>query len=194
MAHRLSRYLALRSQRAKNGFSSHPITAYFEGRGRPPDVCLRDAVYLRHDVDRLPARAVTMAEAEAAMGVASSRYFRCNPRGRFPLRDAVIVGIVTDAGPGRLRRALRTTPQSSSHRKILDIPRPSPRPWPGSCRVGSEGECERASAYVPRGVRPCPRAARGTDPVPSPRPSSTDARPAVRQRPRNSAFSTTEAG
>lgn len=39
---------------------------------------------LRHDVDRLPARAVAMARLEADRGVRSSYYFRCSRRGEFP--------------------------------------------------------------------------------------------------------------
>lgn len=39
---------------------------------------------LRHDVDRLPSRAVAMARLEHDRGVRSSYYFRCNRRGEFP--------------------------------------------------------------------------------------------------------------
>lgn len=50
---------------------------------------------LRHDVDRLPARAVAMARLEHARGVRSSYYFRCNRRGEFPesaVRQVVALG------------------------------------------------------------------------------------------------------
>lgn len=39
---------------------------------------------LRHDVDRLPGRAVAMARLEHHRGVRASYYFRCNRRGEFP--------------------------------------------------------------------------------------------------------------
>jgi hypothetical protein len=52
------------------------------------DVSARDETVslaiLRHDVDRLPGRAVTMARLEHHRGVRSSYYFRCNRQGAFP--------------------------------------------------------------------------------------------------------------
>jgi len=39
---------------------------------------------LRHDVDRLPGRALALARLEAGAGVRATYYFRCAARGRFP--------------------------------------------------------------------------------------------------------------
>jgi hypothetical protein len=39
---------------------------------------------LRHDVDRLPWRAVAMARLEAGHGIRATYYFRCSVEGRFP--------------------------------------------------------------------------------------------------------------
>jgi len=41
-------------------------------------------VVLRHDVDRMPSRAIAMAEIEASSGVRATYYFRCSKSGRFP--------------------------------------------------------------------------------------------------------------
>ena len=90
MAHPLHAYLALLDDLRTAGFRCHPIRDYFigDGAGQPTAPAAADPdtprVYLRHDVDRMPARAVTMAEAEAARGIHSTYYFRCDARMRFP--------------------------------------------------------------------------------------------------------------
>ena len=78
MAHALSTYRQLISDFQSAGYALHPIRRYFEVSGE------QSVVYLRHDVDRLPRRAVAMAEAEAELGVHSTYYFRCDKRMRFP--------------------------------------------------------------------------------------------------------------
>ena len=62
------------------------------GAGRQPQTVadfLRSpnptAAILRHDVDRRPAQALRMAEAEARMGIHSTYFFRCDAAGRFPI-------------------------------------------------------------------------------------------------------------
>lgn len=42
------------------------------------------SVFIRHDVDRMPRRAVAMAKLESIAGVSSAYYFRCNGSGKFP--------------------------------------------------------------------------------------------------------------
>ncbi|WP_295886976.1 hypothetical protein [uncultured Thiohalocapsa sp.] len=90
MAHPLHAYLALLDDLRAAGFRCHPIRDYFTGNqaGQGAASAGEDSdtrrAYLRHDVDRLPARAVAMAEAEAARGIHSTYYFRCDARGRFP--------------------------------------------------------------------------------------------------------------
>jgi hypothetical protein len=76
----------LLGQLAEHGFRMQPIAAYFEG-----DSTRHDA-FLRHDVDRLPTRALVMAQAESALGIASTYYFRCDRRGRFPARVIERIG------------------------------------------------------------------------------------------------------
>ena len=90
MAHPLRAYVRLIDDLRVAGFACHPIRDYFTG-SRSGDTAGTDQtsresriVYLRHDVDRLPARAVAMAEAEAGLGVRSTYYFRCDKRMRFP--------------------------------------------------------------------------------------------------------------
>lgn len=78
MAHALARYESLLDELGVAGFRFHPIRDYFSAPAVPP------FVYLRHDVDRLPHRAVAMAEAEAKRGIRATYYFRCNKRGVFP--------------------------------------------------------------------------------------------------------------
>lgn len=80
MAHLLSTYLALINRLGEDGFHLGTIVDHFDDRMPPP------AIYLRHDVDRLPGRAVAMAEVEMSRGVFSTYYFRCNPKGQFPGR------------------------------------------------------------------------------------------------------------
>jgi len=90
MAHPLRAYVALIDDLRVAGFACHPIRDYFTG-DRSGDTAGTDQtrtesgiVYLRHDVDRLPRRAVAMAEAEAELGVRSTYYFRCDARLSFP--------------------------------------------------------------------------------------------------------------
>jgi len=80
VAHPLSAYLALIDALAAAGWKLHPIRDAFAAPASPP------SAYLRHDVDRRPDRALTMAEAEARRGIRASYYFRCDARGRFPAR------------------------------------------------------------------------------------------------------------
>jgi hypothetical protein len=88
MAHLLSSYLTLLDDLRTAGFECHPIRSYFQHRQDPTrgDSAPPKRVYLRHDVDRMPNRAVVMAEAEAAQRVVSTYYFRCDARMRFPER------------------------------------------------------------------------------------------------------------
>lgn len=81
MAYRLRRYLALIDCLRQKGYALGPLRGYFEGVEAP-------FVFLRHDVDRLPGRAVAMAREEAARGLRASYYFRCRRRGGFP--DAAV--------------------------------------------------------------------------------------------------------
>lgn len=76
MAFRLDAYLHLLTRLRDHGYSLRPVRAYFESPALP-------AVYLKHDVDRLPGRAVAMARAEHALGAAATYYFRCTPAGAF---------------------------------------------------------------------------------------------------------------
>ena len=80
MAYSLRAYASMLRDLAGHGYAFHPIRRYFESPAPAP------CVYLRHDVDRLPGRAVALAEAEADLGVASTFYFRCDAKARFPVR------------------------------------------------------------------------------------------------------------
>lgn len=89
MAHPLSAYLALLDDLRAAGFHFHPIRDYFVARragdaGATPGGHEISSAYLRHDVDRLPQRAVAMAEAEAERGIRATYYFRCDARQGFP--------------------------------------------------------------------------------------------------------------
>ncbi len=81
MAYPLGDYVALLSGLRDKGYALGPVVQYFEGVEAP-------FVFLRHDVDRLPARAAAAAEAEHALGLKATYYFRCDARQRFP--EAVI--------------------------------------------------------------------------------------------------------
>ncbi|EGV30434.1 lipopolysaccharide biosynthesis protein [Thiorhodococcus drewsii AZ1] len=78
MAHSLTKYASLLDELAAAGYRFHPIRDYFAAPAKQP------FVYLRHDVDRLPERAVTMAEAEAKGSIRATYYFRCDKHMRFP--------------------------------------------------------------------------------------------------------------
>ncbi|MEP0845658.1 MAG: hypothetical protein HRF50_02430 [Phycisphaerae bacterium] len=106
MAFRLDAYARLLSRLRENGYSLRPVRAYFEAPTLP-------AVHLKHDVDRLPARAVAMARAEHALGAAGTYYFRCSAAGTFPaaaIREVASLGheigfhyecLVRERGDGR---------------------------------------------------------------------------------------------
>ncbi len=79
MAHPLVAYSKLIERLLEKGYRAGPVRDYFAGI-EPP------YLFLRHDVDRLTFRAVDMAEAEAALGVHGSYYFRCDARMRFDER------------------------------------------------------------------------------------------------------------
>lgn len=78
MAHPLSSYLSFLEGLLAADYSLHPIRVYFEEQFAEP------FVFLRHDVDRFPERAVAMAIEESRLGVCSTYYFRCDRRCRFP--------------------------------------------------------------------------------------------------------------
>ncbi|MHC4108493.1 MAG: hypothetical protein ACYSTY_10455 [Planctomycetota bacterium] len=88
MAYLLAEYVTLLETLRSRGYAMEPVRAYY-GRPEPP------VIFLRHDVDRLVARAVSMARAEHELGVSSTYYFRCNAGGRFP---ATAVGEVAALG------------------------------------------------------------------------------------------------
>ena len=77
MAFFLREYAGLLKTLKNRGYSLGPVKDYFEGYTPP-------FVFLRHDVDRLLARALKMAAAEQALGVSSTYYFRCGKNGDFP--------------------------------------------------------------------------------------------------------------
>jgi hypothetical protein len=92
MAFRLDAYAQLIVRLRERGHALRPVRAYFEGAGPP-------AVFLKHDVDRLPGRAVAMARVERALGIAATYYFRCSAAGRFPERAIrAVVGLGHEAG------------------------------------------------------------------------------------------------
>lgn len=89
MAYPLSAYQALLEDLRTAGFSCHTIREYFLSRqavdaGKATGLSDMPRAYLRHDVDRSPQRAVAMAEAETALGIRATYYFRCDARLRFP--------------------------------------------------------------------------------------------------------------
>ena len=77
MAFPLTHYLELLGRLRESGYSLGPVRSYFEGYSEP-------AVFLRHDVDRLPSRALRMARGEGALGIISTYYFRSNSHALFP--------------------------------------------------------------------------------------------------------------
>jgi len=78
MAYALEDYLRLLDDLVAAGFPLHPIRDYFAAPVAPP------FVYLRHDIERQPRRALAMARREADRGIRASYYFRCDARGQFP--------------------------------------------------------------------------------------------------------------
>jgi len=79
MAFLLADYRRLLEALEKKGYSLGPVRTYYEG-------VLPPFVFLRHDVDRLPGRAVKMAQAEHDLSVSSTYYFRCDRKGVFPCK------------------------------------------------------------------------------------------------------------
>ncbi len=77
MAYRLQEYADLLTALRAAGYRLAPVIDYFAGP-RPA------SVHLRHDVDRMVARAVAMARGEHALQVRATYYFRCGARGEFP--------------------------------------------------------------------------------------------------------------
>ena len=77
MAYPLGDYIALLAGLRDKGYALGPVVRYFDGVDAP-------FVFLRHDVDRLPARAAAAARAEHGLGLCATYYFRCDDRQRFP--------------------------------------------------------------------------------------------------------------
>lgn len=78
MAHSLADYLRLLDDLRAAGFRLRAVRDYFAAPVPPP------FVYLRHDVEHTPRRALAMAAGEADHGVRATYYFRCDIQGRFP--------------------------------------------------------------------------------------------------------------
>lgn len=76
MAFPLATFGELLRSLVARGYGLGPVREFYEGYETP-------RIFLRHDVDRLPGRAVAMARAEHAEGVRSTYYFRCSRRGEF---------------------------------------------------------------------------------------------------------------
>lgn len=81
MAYPLGAYEHLLHGLIEKGYALGPVRAYFQRDYKDP------FVFIRHDVDRMAARAVRMAAVEARLGAISTYYFRCTRDGRFPLRS-----------------------------------------------------------------------------------------------------------
>ncbi|MBN2419473.1 MAG: hypothetical protein JXL81_08835 [Deltaproteobacteria bacterium] len=77
MAFLLTKYIELLMQFVVKGYSLGPVRRYFEDFSPP-------FVFLRHDVDRFPARAIKMARMEAQAGFQATYYFRCTKKSVFP--------------------------------------------------------------------------------------------------------------
>ena len=84
----LGDYVALLAGLRDKGYALGPVARYFEGVEAP-------FVFLRHDVDRLPARAAAAARAEHELGLCATYYFRCDANQRFPeaaIREVAALG------------------------------------------------------------------------------------------------------
>ncbi|MGI6460501.1 MAG: hypothetical protein ACOX5J_10485 [Candidatus Hydrogenedentales bacterium] len=77
MAFPLAQYRALLANLLERSYSLLPVRAYFEEYSKP-------TVFLRHDVDRFPGRAVRMARMERELDVRATYYFRSSAGGQFP--------------------------------------------------------------------------------------------------------------
>lgn len=80
MAFSLDDYTALLLELRAAGYGLGPVCAWWDGTAAP-------FIFLKHDVDRLPGRAVRMAHAERRHGIASTYYFRCDRHQRFPREE-----------------------------------------------------------------------------------------------------------
>jgi hypothetical protein len=76
LAFLLREYLCLLESLKAAGYSLGPVNDYF-GEYVPP------FVFLRHDVDRFPTRALVMAREERELGIRSTYYFRCDKNTRY---------------------------------------------------------------------------------------------------------------
>ena len=125
MAFPLAHYRALLVNLLERRYSLLPVRAYFERYFEP-------AVFLRHDVDRLPGRAVRMARAEHALGVKATYYFRSDAGGEFPeaaVRAVAALGheigyhyeVVTRYGAGSAEAVEAFARDLASLRKLSDV-------------------------------------------------------------------------
>lgn len=80
MAYALRDYLQMLVRLRERGYCLARVRDYF----CPPSPHRAATIYLKHDVDRWPARAVQMAHAEAAIAAPATYYFRCDSCGQFP--------------------------------------------------------------------------------------------------------------
>ncbi len=67
-----------------SGYRLMHVENYYEGLGAP-------TVFIRHDVDRMPGRALDMARAEREIGALSTYYFRCDDNARFPIEHIEMI-------------------------------------------------------------------------------------------------------
>lgn len=70
MAFQLKEYIELIKELKLVGYEFLPVKHYFMGNLPVP------VIFLKHDVDRFPWRALTMAKAENDLGIKSTYYFR----------------------------------------------------------------------------------------------------------------------
>jgi hypothetical protein len=70
MAFQLKEYIELIKELKQSGYHFAPVKEYFMDRHRLP------IIFLRHDIDRFPHRALRMAKVENDLGVSSTYYFR----------------------------------------------------------------------------------------------------------------------
>jgi hypothetical protein len=76
----LNEYISLILKLKENGYLIKKISDYFFIKNNASPI-----VYLRHDVDRMPGRAVEMARQESENNFLSTYYFRCDKNRNFPL-------------------------------------------------------------------------------------------------------------